>query len=169
MLRMPQRRSTATRTGRIARGVAHQLGEWLPEREQFASLTRRTAVRLVPGQRRAAARAAARRRRWWWLSGTVGLAGTGLLAGWLAASKRATPTWRTVRAPLAKAAEQLVPARSGDGTPAATSPSGGAVAAGKTAGGRDGEPAQPRRTDADEHAKATSPNRQTEHTGRSPG
>src|SRR6266508_3554861 len=91
---MPWRHSTATRAARIARAVAHQVNEQLPERDQLADLTRRSTDRLVPSSRRAARR----RRRWRWrsLARIVGLVAAGLLAGWLAVANRGAPAWRAV-------------------------------------------------------------------------
>ena len=142
---MPWRHSTATRAARIARAVAHQVSEQLPERDQLADLTRRSADRLVPSSRRAARR----QDRWWSLARIVGLVAAGLLAGWLVVAKRGAPAWRAVEGQLGRAGGWLPRARSGMSTPAAPTSAQAAPADAEVAqlrqatGDADGKPATP--------------------------
>jgi hypothetical protein len=135
----------ATRVARIARAVAHQVGERLPERDQLADLTTRATDRLVPSRRRAA-----RRRQWRSLARIVGTAMASLLAGWLAVTKHDAPAWRAVKGQLAKAGGWLPRARSGTSTPAAAesaqaAPADAAVTQLPHAtGDMDGKPATPK-------------------------
>jgi hypothetical protein len=143
---MPRRHSTATRVARIARAVAHQVGERLPERDQLAALTTRATDRLVPSRRRAASR----RRRWRSLARIVGPAGASLLAGWLAVTKHDAPARRAIKGQLARAGRWLPRARSGTSTPAAPTSAQAAPADAQVTqlhqatGDADGKPATPK-------------------------
>ncbi len=156
---MPWRHSTATRAARIARAVAHQVNEQLPERDQLADLTRRSTDRLVPSSRRAARR----RRRWRWrsLARIVGLVAAGLLAGWLAVANRGAPAWRAVEGQLGRAGGWLPRARSGMSTPAAPTSAQAAPADAEVAqlrqatGDADGKPAT--LTQSATHSRRTRP------------
>jgi hypothetical protein len=92
------------RAGRKSADAARQVVDRLPEPEQVADVTRRAADKLFPERAKARRKAQRKRRRGLFYRG-VGLAGVGLLLGWLTSTRKGNQTLQTVKSQASKATE----------------------------------------------------------------
>ncbi len=112
-----------------ARGAAREVLERrLPEPEQVAELTRRATDKLFPEHAKQRRKANRRRRRRLLLGG-AGLAGLGVLAGWLTAPKKGDEVRQTLKERANAAGDKVAEMRA-----SAASPGPAATAAGTDAG-----------------------------------
>jgi hypothetical protein len=111
------------RASRRASGAAREaVGRRLPEPEQVAEITRRAADMIFP-ERGKQYRKAARKRRRRLLYGGTGLAGLGMLIGWLTAPRRGDETRQVLKERANAASDKVAEMRASagsrgqDGTP----------------------------------------------------
>jgi len=108
---------------RRAREVARDAVERLPEPEQVAELARRAEEKLVPEaakQHRKSRRKRTRRR----MAGAAGVAGLGMLAGWLTAPRKGDEVRQVIKERASAASGRVAEMRAdaADSTGAATGP-----------------------------------------------
>ncbi len=118
------------RASRRARGATLEaVGRRLPEPEQVAELTRRATEKVFP-ERAKHHRKAARKRRRRLLFGGVGLAGLGILMGWLTAPKKGDETRQALKQRANAASDKVAEMRASAGAqrPTGTSTTTGMVA-----------------------------------------
>jgi len=103
------------RASRRARGATLEaVGRRLPEPEQVAELTRRATEKVFP-ERAKHHRKAARKRRRRLLYGGVGLAGLGILMGWLTAPKKGDETRQALKQRANAASDKVAEMRASAG------------------------------------------------------
>ncbi len=143
------------KAGRRARGAAREvLEKRLPEPEQVAEMTRRATDKLLP-ERAEQRRKTNRKRRRRLLFGSAGVAGLGVLAGWLTAPKKGDEVRQALKERANAAGDKVAEMRAGassqgptpvpttaSGSGAESSTGGGGGAAGSGTSGPQGSPAQ---------------------------
>ena len=135
--------AASKRATRRARGAAQEaVGRRIPEPEQVAEMTRRATDRMFP-ERAKQHRKAARKRRRRMLFGGTGIAGLGMLIGWLTAPKKGNETRQALKERANAASDKVAEMRASSGprgpnvtsTPSGTDAGGGLGAGGGSMAG----------------------------------